>query len=293
MMVGVCCFSMSKYRDTGKGDYYSLIKSAIRSKLAYCNLEVLMSRVNNNYKSTFIDLVTNEIFENTKNTTFVTSPKQTKQDAQAYIWIQHNIVYVTFRGTSSKEDVLADMNILPQKLKDGMYVHQGFYLQFMSIESEITSFLSRNKDSYNAIHFAGHSLGGAVSHIAAAHYAEKYPDKKVVCHTFGSPRVGNAKFAKWFSSMVKENIRVVNKSDPVPMIPQRPLWKHTTNKCICIDEKCRDRVISRDTRWFLRPITTLANIDCVAMSKDHTCDTYINRLARIYMCDSLCTMKKE
>ncbi len=122
-------------------------------------------------------------------------------------------------------------------------VHKGFLEQFLSIELAITTFLKNDPVAQTLPNMlvAGHSLGGGNAHIAAPFYGEmfngvKFPKKRIVCHTFGSPRTGNWDFVQWFHEHVAENFRVANYQDPIPTIPFRPLWHHVMNTCIVIKE---------------------------------------------------------
>jgi pimeloyl-ACP methyl ester carboxylesterase len=68
---------------------------------------------------------------------------------------------------------------------------------------------------------AGHSLGAAVATHAAAYLL----NSKIAVselYTFGSPRVGDPKFAEWFSQAFgaqRFKARVTHKRDPVPHLP--------------------------------------------------------------------------
>lgn len=193
------------------------------------------------------------------------------QDTQLYFQRDGDTVYVTFRGTSSFKDVLIDIDIRTIRIKDKIRVHEGFYNQFKSVEIEITKRLIKNLDAKNII-FCGHSLGGALAQLAAAYYGEILDFSNVICHTFGSPRVGNKYFVEWFSKHVDENVRIENNRDPVPMIPQMAYWHHTTNKCFSLsktDKKEKDQ----DTPWYKRPFKLFK-----AKLSEHDCDLYIVRL---------------
>ena len=211
---------------------------------------------------------------------FIQSPPETQQDAQAYLWEKDNTVYLTFRGTSSKKDALADMNVIPQKIKDDIYVHKGFYNQFKSIEPVITAELQSDKykDRITTIHVSGHSLAAALSQIAAAYYGDMFPELYIICHSFGCPRVGNKKFVEWFDTRVKEHMRVANNHDPITMIPQRSYWHHTP-RCLIFYSDTKFKMNEKDKRWYIvRFVSSLFRINCLHPIKDHTCELYIQRL---------------
>jgi predicted lipase len=228
----------------------TLYESAFRSKLAYLDPE--------------------EVKKCVPDAEFITS----KDDAQVYFWKIDDTVYVTFRGTSSIKDATVDLNLSRIRIKDKIKVHEGFYTQFKSVEIEITKRLVREHTAKRIV-FAGHSLGGALAQIAAAYYGEIFDYSCVVCHTFGSPRVGNKYFVEWFSKHVDENVRVMNRNDPVPMMPTFHYWVHTTNTCLVLYEDGRKVSQPDDIPWYKR----LYRLVSSGKLDDHDCDLYVRRTA--------------
>jgi len=82
------------------------------------------------------------------------------------------------------------------------------------------------KESNKTFYYMGHSLGGALSTVAALIFGAMFPDARHVCITFGSPRVGDAKFVQLFHHHVDESVRSVNQEDPVPMVPTACRFEH-------------------------------------------------------------------
>lgn len=93
--------------------------------------------------------------------------------------------------------------------------------QFLSIEAALSRDLQPHVDSgeYDTLVCCGHSLGGALSTLAAPWYACRHPRLRVVADTFGSPLVGDARFAGWYGSTVPETARCWNQYDPVSRVP--------------------------------------------------------------------------
>ena len=64
------------------------------------------------------------------------------------------------------------------------------------------------------IYCTGHSMGGALALLAAYDIsrAMEWVSKptKVICYTFGAPRIGNHAFAHTYNKMVPETWNVVN-----------------------------------------------------------------------------------
>jgi hypothetical protein len=259
-----------------KVDYQKLLKSAARAKLAYFSPK----EVEELYKKP----VPTNTFENwmlpqlTSLPTFITS-KDGVEDAQAYVWKDQDVLYISYRGTSSIQDALADLNIYSHWLNNSVCVHEGFWRQFKSIEEDVQSHIT---EDITMICMGGHSMGAACAQLAAVVFADRFPNVKFVCHTFGCPRTGNKHFAKWFAEKVQENYRIVNKNDPVPMIPQRPVWLHTSNTCLEITDEGDIYEKTNDTPWFFRLFTSLFDLDYMAPIADHNMSLYIDRLDALY-----------
>lgn len=267
-------------------EYYDILQAAVRCKIAYTDkidMHWLWKAARNGSLAPHLPqidssvLITQQLETLDHEPVYITS-NDGKQDAQAYLWVTNgDTIYLTFRGTSSYMDMLTDADIKCHKLKDDIYVHEGFYLQFESVMQHITDLLNHYVNASTLI-VAGHSLGGALAQIAAAYYGEQFPNLYVKCFTFGCPRMGNIGFVRWFEKNVSKNVRVTNKNDPVPMIPQRKVWVHTMNTCIAIDIANKVRIKKRDTPWFVRILTTLVSIDYLSPIRDHACEQYISRL---------------
>ena len=135
--------------------------------------------------------------------------------------INKNIV-IAFRGTESIKDCYYDINFYEQKIKN-FKVHAGFYKQVKSVKKQILtlieSYFNNNNNNYN-LYLTGHSLGSANATLLSYFISEKYPNLLIKLVTFGSPRVGNAKWKDYFDN--NSNIvyyRVTNNRDIVTVIP--------------------------------------------------------------------------
>jgi len=197
------------------------------------------------------------------------------EDAQAYVWERANgDLYICFRGTESRSDVFADLDVRHTRMIPGARVHNGFFRQFNSIIERIEVDIAARAKSVpmRTVTCCGHSLGGAIATIAAAHLAAASHD--VRCYTFGCPRVGNRKFARWFARIVPDHWRVNNEQDPVPMIPLSFRFVHTPRH-VDFNNAGEFQTHSGD-RWVFHRVVHLAcNIDIFGIARDHNCDTYI------------------
>lgn len=169
-----------------------------------------------------------------------------KTDTQVALWRdmeQHRLV-ISFRGTEQVKwkDLHTDLNILPvgfnpERLggdfKEEAMVHGGFLSAYDSVQHKLMSLVrtsagfcddESNKTCPWHIYVTGHSLGGALATLFALELtaSNMYRDGhiRVTMYNFGSPRVGNKKFADQYNERVKDSWRVVNHRDIIPTIPR-------------------------------------------------------------------------
>lgn len=86
---------------------------------------------------------------------------------------------------------------------------------------------------YKNVNFAGHSLGGAITTLAANDVFFEEKGFSVVNTTFGSPAIGDATFAKNYGQFVEHN-RIIHSSDVVATIGR---FRHVTDEVWDIAEK--------------------------------------------------------
>lgn len=77
--------------------------------------------------------------------------------------------------------------------------------------------------NYSNIIVTGHSLGSAMATLAVLDVARLYGTVNQF-YSFGSPRVGNKYFSKYFKTLVPYGNRVVHSHDIVPHVPMRTLF---------------------------------------------------------------------
>ncbi|KAK3897416.1 Alpha/Beta hydrolase protein, partial [Staphylotrichum tortipilum] len=112
----------------------------------------------------------------------------------------------------------------PCALTASCLVHTGFALSWAEVSSRVHAGVRAALAAHPAypVVVTGHSLGGAVATLAAAHLRA---DDGVPAdlYTYGSPRVGNLEFAKFVSDQAEDvggaNYRVTHTDDPVPRLP--------------------------------------------------------------------------
>jgi hypothetical protein len=141
-------------------------------------------------------------------------------DTQCFVAASAKAVVVSFRGTESTGDWLANLNLVSTTRSYGS-VHRGFLGAFQVVEWALRGALARHANLPLLI--TGHSLGGAIATIAAAEWHGQYGVSAV--YTFGQPAVGRSEFCKWFEHKYAGRFtRFVNDDDIVPMVP--PGYQH-------------------------------------------------------------------
>ncbi|CAJ0577191.1 unnamed protein product, partial [Mesorhabditis spiculigera] len=175
------------------------------------------------------------------------------------------IIALVFRGTTTDEQLLAEIDeTLRKKIPLGAgtvdeYFYDGFNKlwtggmkdDFLSLRSKYPSF---------DIYVTGHSLGGAMSTIAANYLVltQNVPAASIKHMTFGEPRVGDQAFADDHDARFTYSFRVTNHNDVGPHIPpkflsfqnhQTEIWYNndmsTANFTVCSgqeDPNCSDSV---------------------------------------------------
>lgn len=120
-----------------------------------------------------------------------------RRSAQAYLArVGEGRLVCAFRGTLNPRDMLDACDVRAAPAVVGLRAHRGFLHRFRCLERSLTM------DLWHAAHaepggllevcFTGHSMGGGLAAIAAAHYAARWRRRGergpvVSCHAFGAP----------------------------------------------------------------------------------------------------------
>jgi len=141
------------------------------------------------------------------------------------------LIVVSLRGSQSIRNFVADL-VFPQvpcTLSPGCLVHVGFQVAWAEVGATVLAAVASAAAAYPgyAVVVAGHSLGGAVGHLAAA--ALRAAGFPCDLYTYGSPRAGNLALARFLTAQPGAEYRVTHAADPVPRLP--PLifnYRHTS-----------------------------------------------------------------
>ncbi|KDQ61506.1 hypothetical protein JAAARDRAFT_150249 [Jaapia argillacea MUCL 33604] len=146
-------------------------------------------------------------------------------------------IIVALRGSSSLTDFLTDADLFLTNLQApgltapaGAKVHDGFSNAWNAVASNVISIVKGQLKSYPkyTIVTTGHSLGGALSSLAAVTLKANFPSTPIRMYTYGQPRTGNPIYASYVNSQFGSSAyRVVHTYDGVPtMIPTSLGYHH-------------------------------------------------------------------
>ena len=150
-----------------------------------------------------------------------------RNDTECFVASNRQLIILAFRGTEpgSLQDWRTDARFAKVSHPLGR-VHAGFMRALSHVEDEVVQTIqilrptpSATASAQKALWITGHSLGGALAMLAAAHLA---PSLEFVngLATFGQPRVGNRSFCRQLDRMLgRQYQRFVNNNDLVPRLP--------------------------------------------------------------------------
>ena len=199
-------------------------------------------------------------------------------DAQAYLLKQYGAYILSFRGTSSKSDVLADIDAGKTFEIDKVSgvsvgkVHHGFKQELDKLWPEIYSHTS----NISSLYVTGHSLGAAMATLAA----RRLYNKVLTVITFGSPRVGTQEFV---NNCLFDHYRVQNNCDDVTKVPLLIMGfrHHGTHVYLDVNGKIRKFNIWQIIKDMIRSriISRLKRKRFIGLT-DHFMDNYISKLSK-------------
>ncbi|HMO49844.1 MAG TPA: lipase family protein [Kiritimatiellia bacterium] len=134
-------------------------------------------------------------------------------------------VFVVFRGTQTNHEwVNINLRFLQKECEEDRFstgkAHAGFLKYFKTARKSVERGLRAMDTTDKQLVFTGHSLGGAMSTLAALVYAEKENVGSSWCHyNFGAPRVFDPALAAHYESLDIPTFRIVNIEDVVTSVP--------------------------------------------------------------------------
>lgn len=190
-----------------------------------------------------------------------------------------------FRGTDSSYDVLRSLHVakVPLFIKGTFcgHVHHGFYSYYQLIRRQVIEqarlFISESPDQPHDFLFIGHSLGGCCA-LAALECSflqqEMAAPLGIKCYTYGSPKLGDGRFAQEMAARVPSYFRYIHHMDPIPNCPTSMCFRHT-GKVVPLG-----RPLTRWQKCMSRSFCFWTWSSCMSTCfEDHSIDMYIDALA--------------
>jgi triacylglycerol lipase len=150
-----------------------------------------------------------------------------RKDGDVFGWVfqdtQSHTLVVSFRGTVTLSDWLNDFDFLPDNyapIANYGTVHKGFQAVYLIVQKSVFRQIGTAAQDYTRLIITGHSLGSALSELAAPdllHNARPKVTPEV--QNFAGPRTGHHDFATRFDIEIDVCFRVVNVWDLVPRLP--------------------------------------------------------------------------
>jgi hypothetical protein len=152
-----------------------------------------------------------------------THRKETTTDVTGYVALDHTnkMIVISFRGSQSIDTWRTNLQFATTTtdICPGCTAHRGFWRSWTDARDSVVPAVKQASSSFPAykIVTTGHSLGGAVSILAAA--SLRNAGYNVAMYNFGAPRIGGSKISTYISNQPGGNYRITHWNDPVPKLP--------------------------------------------------------------------------
>lgn len=134
----------------------------------------------------------------------------------------HNVI--ALRGTQTEGEWLNNLTTRQVNFRTRQPDYGRIHLGFQRVQEKIITQIRRAIPQLAPnlpLYLTGHSLGGAVAMLTAADLVSDntYPRNQIQVYTFGSPRLGDPTFARYYNGLLPNTFRIVNLADSVPYTP--------------------------------------------------------------------------
>ncbi|KAI9927592.1 hypothetical protein MW887_003211 [Aspergillus wentii] len=165
-----------------------------------------------------------DLIEKAETLTINTFQHHNANDPTGYLAVDktNNLIILAFRGTASRDDGLADINIGPVKVDDvckDCYAHKGYWQYWSTVADEVLPSIENVTATYPdyTLTVVGHSLGGGVATLGATVLRNAGYDLDL--YTFGSLKAGDYSLAEYITEQSNRTYRVTHDDDWVPKAP--------------------------------------------------------------------------
>lgn len=187
--------------------------------------------------------------------------------------------FISFRGSSNPLNWVRDFDFEQADATtyndcDGCKVHHGFYTIWENIRNRVIAELDDigcNEKQNNLLYVTGHSLGGALSHLAMFTLA-RHGFNIGTTYSFEAPRVGNKAFAEAFKSRFDAKyptFRITHKADPAVHVPTEPMGYWHVDTEVWFDENEQYHICDKEESNSCSNKYNQLIIDLLLHSADH------------------------
>jgi triacylglycerol lipase len=173
------------------------------------------------------------------------------RSTQGFIARKGRRAVCAFRGTEVGElqDLLRDADLFYAWGGEERR-HPGFTAALEEVRAPLLSHLEALHREGIALYFTGHSLGAALATLAAREWSKKLeaPLDQAAVYTFGSPRLGNAAFARRCDAAFR-HYRIVDCCDIVATLPPPFGYRHCGREVFLDATGSRHDAPSLGRRW--------------------------------------------
>ncbi|MFT2110134.1 lipase family protein [Marinomonas sp. 2405UD68-3] len=214
-----------------------------------------------------------------KDEQFISVFSADKNSAQAALIEHENYLSFAFRGTDEIADWIDNINAFSTQALFGSF-HRGFWNALMDVWAVLydrCNMLQQQKK--RPVFFTGHSLGGAMATIAAAHFIQQDKPFSSV-YTFGQPRALTRETAQLFNMECQSRFfRFHNNNDLVTRVPARLMGYSHVGSYLYISE---EKAIHREPGFWFRFIdyvdgaVSAASEEGIDGIEDHGMEHYLH-----------------
>ena len=195
--------------------------------------------------------------------------KSAKKTVEVYTWESGDrSILFAFKGCTSLRDfyTYSQWNLHTFSFREyTLHVHKGMYEMFCDIEENLSELIMKkvtpNKKLF--VTFCGHSLGGALAIFASCYYYYLTNGNiDIQCHTFGSPKIGDASMMEWIRNTKQNHVYFQIQGDIIPFLPLHKGYLHNDEYI----HRLTSTIKHRPFKQYVNPFIA------------HDMDTYINEL---------------
>jgi hypothetical protein len=175
--------------------------------------------------------------------------EDTKTHIKSIISVYNEFVVLAFRYTATALNVWQDLLFVRQRADEHTCkkcrVQAEYNRMWGKIQNTVTNDLIdiKRQTGLEKLYITGISLGGALAALSYIDikYTNIFEDVRVV--TYGAPRVGNKKWAKFFDGLTNgQSRRYIVKGDPIVVLPPSCLtplcsYRQTGIKIVCKEKQ--------------------------------------------------------